>query len=74
MRYKIFSREGALVNTIVAPDDLFVKNYCAKRGYGYEVEAEEPYTPPESPTPEDIILDTLADHEYRLCLTELSAN
>lgn len=29
---------------------------------------------PASPTPEDIILDTLADHEYRLCLTELGAN
>lgn len=25
-------------------------------------------------TPEDIILDTLADHEYRLCLTELGIN
>jgi hypothetical protein len=29
---------------------------------------------PSAPTPENIILDTLADHEYRLCLTELGVN
>lgn len=29
---------------------------------------------PNAPTPENIILDTLADHEYRLCLTELGVN
>lgn len=57
-----------------------------KAGYvEVEVEGERRYKnistgyllgeePEAGSTPENIILDTLADHEYRLCLTELGIN
>lgn len=74
MDYKIFTPDGVVVNTIVAPNSSFVENYCAKYGYTYErIEEEETDTETTTAT-EDIILGTLADHEYRLCLTELGVN
>lgn len=36
MDYKIFSRDGSVVNTITASTSFFVENYCAKFGYTYE--------------------------------------
>lgn len=57
---------------VVAPDE--VEQYwtydSATNTFSETVQVQ----PDPTPTPEDIILDTLADHEYRLCLTELGAN
>ena len=67
------AKELALIPSEFAPgydkDTMqFVEEYA--EGLGYTA----PVPIPPGPTPEDIILDTLADHEYRLCLTELGAN
>lgn len=40
MRYKIFDKSGALINTIIAGEE-FCKSYCAANGYTCEEEIIE---------------------------------
>mgnify|MGYP004656076429 FL=1 len=67
MRYAIYDPDKVIVNTIECDDPAFAASLGA---------VEYPYPEPAETTPEpsenDIILDLLADHEYRLCMAELN--
>lgn len=60
MDYKIFTPDGVVVNTIVAPNSSFVENYCAKYGYTYE-RIEEPAPTPRIPTELELAQQDITD-------------
>lgn len=67
MRYAIKDSAGQIINLIECDDPAFAASLGA---------VEYPYPEPEASPPEpsetDVILDLLADHEYRLCMSELN--
>lgn len=67
MRYAIYGPDKVIVNTIECDDPAFAASLGA---------VEYPYPEAKGTTAEpsetDVILDLLADHEYRLCMAELN--
>lgn len=67
MRYAIKDSMGQILNTIECDDPAFAASLGA---------VEYPYPEakgiPAEPSETDVILDLLADHEYRLCMAELN--